>query len=124
MPPYLTPIPLLFSLLFWGYVVWAWIARFKSSERISPRWRAIALVAGLCCATASTILDAFLYIHATVTGGYPFYHPVELFCIRVGTWTALLGIICAIAAKGKPRLHVAIISVVNLLFWFGDAMGQ
>src|SRR5258705_12873103 len=29
-------------------------------------------------------LSVFLFVHAVFTDGYPFYHPVELFCIRFG----------------------------------------
>ena len=82
------------------------------------------MVAGLYCATASTILNAFMFVHAVITGGYPFYHPVELFCIRVGSLTALLGVTCSIIGRGKPRLHIAVISVLNFLVWFADAMAQ
>jgi hypothetical protein len=121
---YLRSVPLLISLLFWGYVVWAWVVWRKSNEKVAPRWRAITLFGGLCCATASTALGAFMTIHAAITGGYPFYHPVELLCIRLGSLTALLGLICAITGKGRLRLHVTIISAVNLLLWFADAIAQ
>ena len=70
------------------------------------------------------ILWIFLFVHASFTGGYPFYHPVELFCIRYGSLTALLGLIASIVGKGKVRPHVAAISALNLLFWFADAMAQ
>jgi hypothetical protein len=59
-----------------------------------------------------------------ITGGYPFYHPVELFCIRVGSLTALLGVAAALAGKGKPRLSVAVISSLNFLLWLLDAIWQ
>jgi hypothetical protein len=115
---------LFFFLLFWCYVVWTWATWLKSREKVNPRWKVIVVVAGLCCATASTALDAFLYIHAVVKGGYPFYHPVELFCIRFGGLTAILAIISAMAGTGRLRLHVAIISITNFLLWFMDAMFQ
>ena len=65
-----------------------------------------------------------VFIHATVTGGYPFYYPVELFCIRVDSLTALLGLVAALTRKGKLRLPVTVISILNLLLWFMDAMAQ
>jgi hypothetical protein len=80
------------------------------------------VVVGLCCATISTILDTFLYVHAVFTGGYPLFHPVELVCIQLGSLTAMLGIICALAGKGRLRLPVTIISIFNMLVWFSDAM--
>ena len=121
---YLRPFPSLVSLLFWGYVVWNWVAWLRSTQKDSPKWRAVTAVVGLCFATSSTILSAFLFVHASITGGYAFYHPVELFCIRVGSLTALLGIVCALMGKGKLRIHVAVVSVMNFLLWFADAMAQ
>jgi hypothetical protein len=64
------------------------------------------------------------FIHATVTGGYAFYHPVELFCIRVGSLTALLGLAARLTGRGKVRLAVTVISTLNLLLWFMDAVWQ
>jgi hypothetical protein len=81
-------------------------------------------IAGLCLATISTVLSAFLFIHAAIVGGYPLGHPVELFCLRVGGQTALFGLIAAIAGKGKLRIPVSVISTFNLLVWFIDAVGQ
>lgn len=84
------------------------------------------MLKGLCFATASTGLSAFLFVHATLTGGYPYYHPVELFCIGMGSLTALLGLVAAIRGKGKLKLRrsVAAIATLNLLLWFADAMWQ
>jgi hypothetical protein len=91
---------------------------------IAPKWRANAALAGLCLATFSTILAVFLFSHAVITGGYPFYHPVELFCIRYGFLTGLLGLLASIVGKGQLRPHVAAISTLNLVFWFIDAAAQ
>lgn len=124
MPPYLRPIPSLVFLSLCAYVAWVWVLWFRSRENIVPRWRAHTALAGLCFATLTTILSVFLFVHATFTGGYPFYHPIELFCIRFGSLMALLGLIASITGKGKLRLHVAAVSTVNLLFWFIDAVGQ
>jgi hypothetical protein len=79
---------------------------------------------GLVCATVSTALNVYLYVHAMYTGGYRLFHPVEFMCIRWGTLTALLGIVGSIAGKGKGRVLLTVISVLNLLTWFGDAMAQ
>jgi Zn-dependent protease with chaperone function len=57
------------------------------------------------------------------TGGYPFYHPIELMCIRWGTLTALLGIVAAAMGR-KGRIPLAIISVLNLVLWFAAGMAQ
>jgi hypothetical protein len=74
--------------------------------------------------TVSTVLSAFLLIHAVITGGYSLCHPVESFCIGVGSLTALLGIAAALVGEGNVRLFVAVISTLNLLLWFMDAMSQ
>jgi hypothetical protein len=65
----------------------------------------------------------YLYVHALYTGGYPFYHPVELMCIRWGGLTALLGIVAVSVGKGRG-VPLPIISVLNLLIWFAAAMAQ
>lgn len=124
MSPYLRLIPFVLFVPFWAYVVWTWIRQLRADRGNAPKWRAVVAFFGLFCATASTVLSAFLFIHAAITGGYPFYHSVELFCIRVGGLTALLGIIAAIAGKGKVDGHVAVISTLNLLLWIMDAVGQ
>src|SRR6267143_5627847 len=120
MSLYIRPIWIIISLCLWGYVLWSWATWLKLSEKGAPRWRAIMVVAGLGCATISTALDTFLYIHAVFTGGYPLFHPAELACIRLGSLTAMLGIICGLAGKGRLRLSVTIISIFNLLVWFSD----
>ena len=114
----------LLFLLLCTDVVWEWFKLYRSRETVNPKWRSGTAVAGFCFATFSTVLSVFLFIHACLTGGYPFYHPVELFCIRFGFLAALLGLIASAVGKGKLRSHVAIISALNLFFWFADAMAQ
>jgi hypothetical protein len=91
---------------------------------IAPRWRAVTTVVGLSFATLSTGLSVFLFVHAAFAGGYPFYHPGELFCIRFGSLTELACLVSAMVGKGKPRPHVAVISTLDLLLWFLDAVAQ
>jgi len=107
---------LLFFLSLAGYVIWTWVSFLKSSHEGNSRWGTTFAIAGLCCASISTVLDEFLYIHATLTGGYPFYHPVELFCIRLGMLTAVLGIVSTVVGTGRVRLHVAIISIFKFIW--------
>ena len=115
---------LLFFLLVCCYVVWTWVMRLASGDKAEPRWKAIVAVAGLCCATVSTSLYAFLCVHAVATGGYPYQHPAEVFCIWFGALMAILGIVSAIVGAGRLRGHVAIISIANFLLWFMAAMAQ
>ena len=124
MQIYLNPIPSLLFFLLCSYVVWKWVSWFRSDEKDTLKWRRNASLTGLCFATVSTVLSAFLFVHATFTGGYPYYHLVELFCIGIGTLTALLGLVAAILGKGQLRLPVAAISTLNLLIWFADAVAQ
>jgi hypothetical protein len=121
---HLQPVSLFMFVLLWSYVAWNWVRWLRAGEKERPTWRIVVIVAGLCFATISTILSAFLYIHAVITGGYPFYDPVELFCIRAGALTALLGLAASFAGKGKLRLSVAVISTLNLLLWYIAGMAQ
>jgi hypothetical protein len=124
MPRYLS---LGYSLLFLSLRVgigWAWFRLFSRRQQLTPKWRAGIFVVGLFFATVSTVLSSFLFVHAAFTGGYTFYHPVELLCIRYGALTAFLGILASIAGKGTLRLHLAALSTLNLLIWLADAMAQ
>lgn len=109
---------------FTWYVGRLWIQWVGQREQPGRGWRPSLTVVGLFATTVSTILSIFLFLHAQVTGGYPFYHPIELFCIRWGTLTALVGIAASIVGKGKVRPHLAVVSVINLLIWFSDATAQ
>ena len=74
--------------------------------------------------TFSTVLSVFLFVHAAFTGGYSFYHPVELFCIGFGFLSALFALAGSIVGRGKLLPHVAAISVLNLLLWLVDMVAQ
>ena len=89
MPLFLNPIPWLIFLLLCVYVIRRWVKWFRPREVITPKWRAVTTVAGFSFATLSTGLSVFLFVHAAFTGGYAFYHPVELFCIRFGSLTVI-----------------------------------
>ena len=108
---------------FYSYVVWNWFRWAGSSEEVLPKWRSFTAIAGFCVVTVSTVLSAFIWVHAVFTGGFPLIPPsrIELFCILMGGLTALLGLIASFAGKGKLRLPTAIASVVNLCLWFLDA---
>lgn len=80
----------------------------------TPKWRAGMFLLALCFATLSTTLSTFLFVHNTFTGGYPFYHPVEMMCIRYGFLIAFFGILASVAGEQALRLHVAALSTLNL----------
>src|ERR1700730_3176252 len=121
MQLFFDPIPSLIFLLLCAYVIRQWVKWFRTGEVITPESRATATVAGFSFATFSTVPSVFLFVHAAFTGGYRFYHPVELFCIGFGLLSALLGLVFAIVGKGQLRPHVAAISTLNLLLWLMDA---
>src|SRR6202035_2438229 len=123
MPRYFHLTSFIFFLLYCGFLLWCWAVWFRSKPEVR-QWRTAVLLVGLLCATLSAGLDVYLYVHALYTGGYAFYHPVELLCIRWGSLTALLGIVAASVGKGSGRVPLAIISVLNLMIWFADAMAQ
>jgi hypothetical protein len=120
---FLTPIPVLIFILGWGYLVWNWVGWLKSGLQI-PKWRSVMNGVGLSLVTISSILATFLYVHAVFTGGYPYYHPTEMLCMGIGVLTALAGLAAAIAGKGKVRISVTVISMLNLLLWFIDGVSQ
>jgi hypothetical protein len=124
MPQYFNPVLFLVFLLFCAYVAWVWIRWFRLAEKVIPKWRAGVAFIALCLATISTLLSVILFVHATFTSGYPFMSPMELFFIRYGFLSAFLGLVASIVGKGRLEGHVAAISVLNLLLWFIDAMGQ
>jgi predicted membrane protein len=109
---------------FSAYAVRLWVQWLRQRNEYGLGWRAILTIVGLCAATVSTILSVFLLVHAQFTGGYSFYHPVELFCIRYGALTALVGLVASFIGKGRVRLHLAVVSTINLLLWFMDAVAQ
>jgi hypothetical protein len=114
-----------FLLVFYGYVGWNWIrwARRKEDPAVS-NWRIVIVLVGFGLATLSAALDLFLTLHALFTGGYDFYHPVEMFCIRLGSLASVLGLVAAVLGKGRARVATAVASFVTLLLWFVDAATQ
>jgi len=124
MFPYLDWKWLLSYSVLWLWLLWAWSVWLRAPGTDLRSWRRYSIIAGLCFVTISTGMSTFLFVHAAATGGYPFYNPIELSCILWGTLTALLAIAAAIIGTGKPRLSIVVLSVVNLLAWFMDAMAQ
>jgi len=119
--------PSLLLLLLCGYALWKLVGWFGSQEKAPLKWRGYSAFAGLCLATTSTALWAFLSVHAYLTGGYhsyyPLSHPVELFCIQVGVNTALLGFVAAVLGEGKLTAPATAISALNLLLWLAASEG-
>src|SRR6266480_2586744 len=124
LPARLIPIYIV-ELLFWAYVAWSWYRWYRScDDSTAPKWRKMTILFGFTLVSFSTGLNIFMTIHAILTGGYPFYHPVELFCIRAGSLASFIGLLAVALGKGKLRIPTAISSSVTLFLWFADAMSQ
>lgn len=107
-----------------GYAIWQWRLWFTTSESLLPRSRRVLFV-GLCLATCSTALCVFLIVHAILTGGYSYYHPIEMLCLALGCLTASLGFVYAVlAGRGRLSPHIALLSVINAVIWIMDAIRQ
>ena len=124
MPRYLGLMNSLLCLLLCAGIIWGWSQWYRQRGTLNEKWRSGTFIVALSFATFSSALSIFLMLHAAFTGGYPFYHPIELFCIRFGSLAAVLGIVASIAGKGTMRLIVAALSTLNLLLWFMDAVAQ
>jgi hypothetical protein len=134
MLPYFHVVSFIFYLLLWGSLVWCWISWLKSKPGVLRNWRAATLLLGFVCATISTSLNTWLYVHALYTGGYPIhygfkdgysgFHPVEWRFMQWGSLTALAGTVSAVAGRGKGRFVLAGISIFDLLCWYFDAMSM
>jgi hypothetical protein len=117
MPPYFHTVSFIFYLLVCASLIWCWISWLKSKPSVLGKWRAATLLLGLVCATVSTVLTSWLYVHAMYTGGYAIhygfkdgysgFHPVEWRFMRWGSLTALAGIVCAAVGQGKGRIVLA-----------------
>jgi hypothetical protein len=111
----------LFSIVFWSYLVWSWVRWATHSDSGTSldiaRLRKVVTLSGFGLVTISVLLDPFLTIHAFLTRGFRYYDPIEMFCIRTGFLTALLGIIAAASGKGQSRIPTAVCAGIALAFW-------
>lgn len=124
MHVWLTPLAIALALLlFWVYIVWRSVTIISPAEN-PLGWRPRVTFAALLLVTISTGLAVFLLIHAGFTGGYPFYDPVEMSCIRAGFLCAFLAVLAAPVGMKKLRLSVSLLAVVTLVLWLWDGMAQ
>ena len=113
----------LISLTVWFYVGWSWVRWARHRVAASGPRSLIALL-GFAVLSFSIAIEGFMTIHAWVTGGYPYYHPVELFSIRIGFWTAFVGFVAAIVGKGILRLPGVVVSSFLLCVWVLAGLAQ
>jgi hypothetical protein len=112
-----------FAAICW-YLVNNWAKWLRAPERPKRTPRNVLLLFGAASASLSLALAIGLFIHAQITGGFPFYHPTLMRVLRIGFLTALFGLLAALAGKGKPRISTAVCSVFCLLVWFMEAVAQ
>ena len=119
---------LCFGLLIVGVAVFA-VMRWSRWARnhvntVVPKWRGALAFAGFLLATLSLLAAVGLWFHALFTGGFPFYHPVLLFWLRVGFWAAVMGFALGLLGKGQLRTPAIVCSIVCFVIWLSEAMAQ
>jgi len=108
-----------------GFAVLRWFLWAGCLEKtVLPRWRGALALTGFVVATFSLLAAVALWFHALFTGGFPFYHPVLLFWLRVGFWAAVIGLTFGIAGKGQLRVPAILCSLVAFGVWLSEAMAQ
>lgn len=122
MPTHFDPTLLTVWVFYWSFLSWCWIAWITSKPNILQNWRVAVLLVGLLCVTVSTTLGTCFCVHGLYAGGYAFYDRIGLMYMRWGALAALLGTIFASVGKGRGRISLAAISVLNLFFWYAAAM--
>jgi hypothetical protein len=107
------------------YVVRSWMRWFRSGAKtVQPLWRSGITTFGFAASTASLAAIIALIVHAVITGGLPYYHPVLTFAFRFGFLTALLGMIAALIGTGQLEVPTIVCSVSCLLIWLVEALAQ
>ena len=114
-------------ILSW-YVVATWISWFRNKtkpiESRWGRWRRNITVLGFALASVSLLIINALVVHAFITGGLPYYHPLLVFAFRVGFLSALLGMLAAFMGTGQLENPTIAVSGLCLLIWLVEAFAQ
>jgi hypothetical protein len=107
------------------YVIRTWKRWFRSDPKlVQPEWRSAITIFGFAASTASLVAIIGLAVHAFITGGLPYYHPVLMFAFRLGFLTALLGMVAALIGTGPLEVPTIVCSVLSLLIWIVEALAQ
>lgn len=107
------------------YVVSSWVRWFRTDVKLTnPKWRTVIATLGFVASTASLAAITALSVHAILTGGFPYYHPVLVLGFRVGFLTAACGLIAALIGTGQLKVPAISCSLLCLLIWFVTAMAQ
>jgi hypothetical protein len=107
------------------YVVNAWLRWSDVRREIkSPKSRIAVTTIGFGSSSFSLAVIIALAIHALLTGGFHYYHPVLILAFRAGFLTALCGTLTALVGTGELEIPTIITSLLCLLIWFVEAMAQ
>jgi hypothetical protein len=107
------------------YVARTWVRWFRSKVRLAePRWRSGVTVFGFALTTASLLIIVALAVHAVITGGLPYYHPILMRAMGIGILTALAGMVAAFIGTGQLENPTIAVSGLCLLIWFVEGIAQ
>lgn len=113
----------LFALCF--YVVRSWRRWFRAEVKLkAPRWRTGIALFGFLSASTSLLIIIALAVHALITGGFPYYHPVLILAFRLGFLTATCGVLAAFIGTGQLEIPTIVSSLLCLLLWLAEAAAQ
>jgi len=112
-------------IAFCVYVVRTWALWSRAEVKLNPpRWRSGITTIGFGASTASLAAIIALAVHALITGGLPYYHPILMLAFRIGFLTALCGVLAALIGTGQLEVPTIISSLLCLFIWFVEAMAQ
>ena len=108
--------------LSWGW--WAW----TRNRPLSLTTGAIFSLVGFSLASFSAALEIGSGTYAQFReGGFPFNDPTLLRIYFWGFWSALLGMLCSLIGLTKKtplRFKAPALSLVLMLLWIGQALGE
>lgn len=118
-------IMVLGSLAAW--VLWGWRAWMRNRPLSLNVGMAFTLV-GFSLASLSAALEISSGTYAQFRdGGFPFNYPTLVRIYFFGFWFALLGLVCSLIGVGTKtplRFQALALSLVLMLLWMGQAMGE
>lgn len=109
-----------------AWVLWGWRVWTERPQKLSMG--VIFSIIGFSFASASAALEVGSGTYAQFKdGGFPFNDPTLLRIYFLGFWLALLGLVCSLVGVGRKtplRFKAPALSIVLLLLWMAQAMGE
>ena len=110
-----------------AWVLWGWRAWIRNRP-VSTNAGMFFTLVGFSLASISAALEISSATYAQFrAGGFPFNDPTLLRIYRFGFWFALLGLVCSMIGVGTKtplRFKAPALSLVLMLLWMGQAMGE